>query len=93
MVPRIGANGERTTLPSSALDRRRGKTTWSEPFLLADTPGFPDCNTCLLIDPHERLWLFWPTVLANTWESCLTNFRVSSDYAGPDAPQVVAAGP
>jgi hypothetical protein len=52
---------------------------------MADRPGFPDCNTTMMIDQRERLWLFWPTIIANTWESCLTNYRVSSDYtaAGP----------
>jgi len=43
--------------------RRAGEERWSEPFLLADRPGFPDCNTCLMIDRRGRLWLFWPTVL------------------------------
>ncbi|MBM3999402.1 MAG: neuraminidase (sialidase)-like protein [Planctomycetes bacterium] len=66
--------------------RRAGESHWSEPFLLADRPGFPDCNTCLWIDGQDRLWLFWPTILANTWESCLTNFRVSSEFAGPNVP-------
>jgi predicted neuraminidase len=66
--------------------RRKGEATWSEPFLMADYPGFPDCNTCMMVDRHGRLWLFWPTILANSWESCLTNFRVASDYAGPGAP-------
>ena len=64
-----------------------GATEWSDTFLMADRPGFPDCNTCMMIDRHQRLWLFWPTILANTWESCLTNFRVASNYAGPDAPK------
>lgn len=64
-----------------------GAKEWSEVFLMADRPEFPDCNTCMMIDRHQRLWLFWPTILANTWESCLTNFRVASNYAGPDAPQ------
>src|SRR5690349_3785233 len=58
-----------------------GKSDWSEPFVLADTPGFPDCNTALFIDDRQRLWLFYPTILANTWESCLTNFKVSSQFA------------
>ncbi len=66
--------------------RRAGAASWSEPFLLADRPGFPDCNTCLLIDGEQRLWLFWPTILANTWESCLTNYRVSRDYFTADGP-------
>ncbi|HEX2475994.1 MAG TPA: exo-alpha-sialidase, partial [Lacipirellulaceae bacterium] len=33
------------------------------------------------------LWLFWPTIIANTWESCLTNYRVSSNYFGAGAPK------
>ena len=65
----------------------RGATEWSKAFLMADRPEFPDCNTCMMIDRHQRLWLFWPTILANTWESCLTNFRVASNYASPDTPQ------
>ena len=67
--------------------RPKGADKWSEPFLLADTPGFPDCNTCLLVDGQKRLWLFYPTILANTWESCLTNFKVSSKFSEPGCPQ------
>ena len=67
--------------------RKKGEASWSEPFLMADHPGFPDCNTCMMVDGKGRLWLFWPLIIANTWESCLTNFRVSSDYAGPGAPK------
>jgi predicted neuraminidase len=66
---------------------KKGSTQWSEPFLLADTPGFPDCNTCLIVDPDKRLWLFYPTILANTWESCLTNFKVSSSYDADGCPK------
>ena len=65
---------------------RKSSLDWSEPFLLADTPGFPDCNTALFIDAQKRLWLFWPVILANTWESCLTNYRVATDYEGEGAP-------
>ncbi len=65
--------------------RKRGAATWSDAFLMADRLGFPDCNTCMMIDARGELWLFWPTILANTWESCLTNFKVSSNFqqAGP----------
>lgn len=64
---------------------KKGEVMWSDPFLLADTPGFPDCNTTLFVDAKQRLWLFWPVILANSWESCVTQFRVSSSYsdAGP----------
>src|SRR3954453_6474117 len=65
---------------------KKGETKWGDAFLLADTPGFPDCNTTLFVDPQNRLWLFWPVILANSWESCLTQYRVSSKYDGPGAP-------
>jgi predicted neuraminidase len=72
--------------------RKRGESKWSEAFLMADTPGFPDCNTSMMIDRQERLWLFWPTILANTWESCLTNYRISREYTGQGAPKWESSG-
>src|SRR5678815_550641 len=30
---------------------RKGSRTWSEPFLLADTPGYPDTNATIFLDP------------------------------------------
>ncbi|MBX9791440.1 MAG: exo-alpha-sialidase [Pirellulales bacterium] len=67
--------------------RRKGATEWCEPFVMVDTPGFPDGNTALWIDPQKRLWLFWPLVLANTWESCLTKYRWSDDYTADGCPK------
>lgn len=67
--------------------RKKGAAAWSEAFLMADRPGFPDCNTCMMIDGRGRLWLFWPVIIANSWESALTEFKVSSDFAGPGAPK------
>lgn len=82
-------SGERSADDVAVYGARRaaGAQGWSEPFLLADRPGFPDCNTCLMIDDQQQLWLFWPTILANSWESCLTSYRVSRDYSGPAAPR------
>ncbi len=81
-------SGERTADDVAVLGARlpHGETVWSEAFVMADTPGFPDCNTCMMIDSQQRLWLFWPTILANSWESCLTNYRVSTDYDRPGSP-------
>ena len=59
---------------------------WSEPFLMADTPGFPDTNCCMIIDPQQRLWLLWPTIQANTWESALMNYQVSTSYMQAEGP-------
>lgn len=82
-------SGERSADDVVVLGARlkAGEQQWSEPFLMVDRQGFPDCNTCMMIDSRERLWLFWPTILANTWESCLTNYAVSTDYAAPGAPK------
>jgi predicted neuraminidase len=66
--------------------RRAGQEAWSEPFVMADTPGFPDCNTCMMVDRNERLHLFWPLVIANSWESCLTKQRTSNDYQSDGSP-------
>jgi hypothetical protein len=82
-------SGERSADDVAVYGARRkaGSHKWGDAFLLADNPGFPDCNTALFIDPKGRLWLFWPLVLANSWESCLTCYRVSSDYQGDGAPK------
>ena len=80
--------GDRDGLDSAIFGARkaRGSDSWTEPFLLADRPGFPDGNTAMAIDPKGRLWLFWPTIIGGSWESCLMNYRSSQDFAGPGAP-------
>lgn len=60
---------------------------WSRPFLLADTPGLPDCNPVLFIDAEERLWLFWVAVRANRWERSLLKYRRADDYQGEGPPR------
>jgi len=75
-----------------AARRKPGAKEWNEAMLLADTPGFPDCNTCLAVDGEKRLWLFYPTILANSWESCLTNFKIASEYSGEGPPKWLREG-
>ena len=58
----------------------KGAAHWEDPFVLSDTPGFPDTNPCLFVDPERRLWLFHSIILNNEWASAITRFRVSSDY-------------
>jgi BNR repeat-like domain len=67
--------------------KRRGERAWDVPFIMADRPGFPDCNTAMSIDGRGRLWLYWPTILANSWESSLLNYQVSTNYAEPGPPK------
>jgi predicted neuraminidase len=63
----------------------RGANAWSEPFTMADTPDLPDTNCCMVIDPRGTLWLIWPTILDNHWESALLKSKTSDDFlrAGP----------
>ena len=66
---------------------RKGTKTWSEPFLLADTPGYPDTNATMFIDPRQRLWLLWPTILANEWHTAMMKYKLSSDYVREGPPR------
>lgn len=81
-------SGERSADDVAVLGARLkpGSSEWSPEFLMADTPGFPDCNTAMLTDNSGRLMLFWPVILANSWESCITRMRVSSHPAGVGCP-------
>ncbi len=58
----------------------KGEEKWSEPFLMADVPDFPDINPVLFIDKHETLWLVWYTVIANQWSTSLPKYRLSKNY-------------
>jgi predicted neuraminidase len=82
--------GERTaddvSIQGARLPARR--IGWSARFEMADTPGYPDCNPVLFIDPEGRLWMYWITVLANLWESSLLKYRISSNYTQPGGPPV-----
>src|SRR5438105_1368596 len=80
-------SGERNADDVKVLGARKqqGSKVWSKPFLLADTPGFPDTNPCLFIDPRQRLWLVWQTIIANQWHTALIKVKTASSYqeAGP----------
>ncbi|MBN1127270.1 MAG: exo-alpha-sialidase [Sedimentisphaerales bacterium] len=58
---------------------RIGQAKWSKPFILADTPDFPDINPILFLDPKGRLWLMWYTVIANQWETSLIKYRICEE--------------
>jgi len=64
-----------------------GDTVWSEPFVLADEPGFPDINPMMFMDTKNRLWLMWYPVIANQWETSLPMYRISEDYNKLGAPK------
>lgn len=80
-------SGERTSDDVKLMGARleKGKTTWSEPFLMADTPNIPDCNPVLFLNHEKKLFLVWIAVQANKWEQSVLRFRTSTDYlkSGP----------
>lgn len=81
-------SGERSADDVAVLGARKkhGDAAWSDAFVMADTPDFPDCNTCMMIDRKNRLWLFWPVIIANTWESAITSYCTSENYEGTGSP-------
>lgn len=81
-------SGERKSDDVEILGARWVKATgkWTKPFPMADTPEFPDTNCCMIIDHQGTLWLLWPTIQANLWESALMKYKTSSDYMKPDGP-------
>jgi predicted neuraminidase len=65
---------------------RKGTREWGPKFLLADTPGYPDCNPALFAAPDGSVWLFWPTILDHRWEGALLKYAHSdhpTDVTGP----------
>jgi predicted neuraminidase len=80
--------GERTADDVKIEGARWTKSTgkWGERFTMADTPGFPDTNPTMFIDARERLFFLWPVIVANTWESALMKYRISTDYQQPSGP-------
>jgi predicted neuraminidase len=81
-------SGERTADDVEVRGARlkKGTRSWSAPFLMADTPGYPDTNATMFIDPQRRLWLLWPTILANEWHTALMKYKISADYQRDGSP-------
>ncbi len=82
-------SGERTANDVKIMGARykKGSHKWSRTFLMADTPGHPDCNPTLFIDKDNRLHLFWIVVQANRWEASILKTRISSNYQDSGPPQ------
>ena len=81
-------SGERTADDVKIMGSRlkKGEQSWSEPFLMADTPNIPDCNPVLFMNDEGKLFLVWIAVQANVWEQSILRFRTSVDYNKSGAP-------
>src|SRR5688572_32391823 len=82
-------SGERTAddVEVRGARLRKGARTWSAPFVMADTPGYPDTNATMFLDPKQRLWLLWPTILANEWHTALMKYKIAAGYAADGSPR------
>ena len=67
---------------------KKGENKWSETFIMADVPDFPDINPVMFIDPRGTLWLTWYTVMANQWSTSLLKYRTSENYMQTNGPPV-----
>ena len=65
---------------------KNGEKQWGKPFLLADTPEFPDCNPVLFINPKNELFLFWIVIKSNRWEESILKYKKSIQYESPGPP-------
>jgi predicted neuraminidase len=81
-------SGERTAddvlINGARWSHATGK--WSAPFVMADTPGFPETNPVLFLDAKQRLMFFWPLIVAHQWETALMKYRISTDYQQASGP-------
>ena len=59
---------------------KNGDKKWGKPFLLADTPEFPDCNPVLFLNPKNELFLFWIVIKSNRWEESILKYKKSIQY-------------
>ncbi|MFV0269342.1 MAG: exo-alpha-sialidase [Draconibacterium sp.] len=82
-------SGERNSDDVRIMGARleKGKKQWSAPFLMADTPGLPDCNPVLFLNSNNKLFLVWIAVQGNRWEGSILRTRTTTDYNQPGAPQ------
>lgn len=80
-------HGERSADDVKIMGARlkKGNSAWSKPFLMADTPGLPDCNPVLFLNKENTLFLAWIAVQANRWEYSILKYRTSRNYnnSGP----------
>ncbi|HIG31653.1 MAG TPA: hypothetical protein EYQ50_29100, partial [Verrucomicrobiales bacterium] len=67
--------------------KQAGSQSWSDVFLMADTPGLPDCNPVLFTDTKQRIWLFWVIPIGNRWENSVLKYRRADQIGKNGQPQ------
>jgi predicted neuraminidase len=88
LVTWFQGSGERKSDDVRIMGARleKGSKEWSTPFLMAETPGIPDCNPVLFMNSNDKLFLVWIAVLGNRWEGSILRTRTTHNYNNPGAP-------
>lgn len=81
-------SGERSADDVRIMGSRLQKNgnNWEKPFVMADTPGLPDCNPVLFLNSQNKLFLVWIAVQGNRWEGSVLRTRTTTNYNKPGAP-------
>ena len=82
-------SGERTAndVVVNGSRLKKWETKWSVPFLMADSPGQPDCNPILFLNNDKKLFLVWIVVNANRWETSILKVKTTKDYDNEGCPK------
>jgi len=59
--------------------RKTSDGGWTEPEVIADTPGFAEGNPALYRDVSGVLWLFYVTMVGERWDTCQVKYQRSVD--------------
>ena len=84
----MGKGRERTSENVKLMGARlkAGHTTWSLPFVMAETPYLPDGNPVLFLNSQKKLFLVWHVLQAEVWHASILKVRTSTMYSGNGAP-------
>ncbi len=59
--------------------KENGTDIWSEPQVIADTPGLSEGNAVIWQGPQGVVWLFYLTRYGETWSNSRIKYKTSSD--------------
>jgi predicted neuraminidase len=74
-----GEYGDDTAVYGSRL--KKGTTQWTDPKVIADTPGRGEGNPVVWQAPDSRVWLFYVNRYGETWSNARVKVKISQDGA------------
>ena len=61
--------------------KAKGQDQWSQPRVIADTPGRSEGNAVVWQGPDGKVWLFYLTRYGDTWSTSRIKAKISTDGA------------